>query len=52
MYAKEQKLVSQHKNFYKVHLPRDELDKFNASGLQDFVVHAVFSSKFFDKKKN
>ena len=50
--AKEQKLISQHKKFYKVHLPREELDKFSGTGLKDFTVHAVFSSKFFDRKKH
>ena len=50
--AKEQKLKSQHKKFFKVHLPREELDKFSGSGLKDFFVHAVFSSKFYDKKRN
>ena len=50
--AKEQKLISQHKKFYKVHLPREELDKFSGTGLKDFTVHAVFSSKFYDRKRH
>lgn len=50
--AKEQKLISQHKKFYKVHLIREELDKFSGTGLKDFTVHAVFSSKFFDRKRH
>ena len=52
MRAKEQKLTSQHKKFYKVHLPKDELDKFKPSKghwTENFSVHMVFSSKFFEK---
>jgi len=49
--AKEMKLISQHKKFYKVHLPKLELDKFHpGKGLDDFFVHVVFSSKYFDKQ--
>jgi len=45
------KLISQHKKFYKVHLPKLELDKFHpGKGLDDFFVHVVFSSKYFDKQ--
>ena len=52
VFSKKQKLESQHKKFFKVHLPREELDKFSGSGVKDFCVHAVFSSKFYDKKRN
>ena len=48
--AKEQKLESQHKKFYKIHLPRDELDKFKSNpNLRNFFVHLVFSSKYYEK---
>lgn len=48
--AKELKLTSQHKKFYKIHLPKVELDKFNPSkGLRDFFVHIVFSSKYYER---
>ena len=49
--AKEQKLKSQHKKFYKVHLPKEELDKFSGGrDFDKFMVHAVFSSKFYDRR--
>jgi len=48
--AKELKLTSQHKKFYKIHLPKVELDKFApAKGLRDFFVHIVFSSKYYER---
>jgi len=47
---KEKKLHSQHKKYYKITLPRDELDKFKpGKKMANFKVNLVFTTKYFDK---
>ena len=47
---KDKKLHSQHKKYFTVLLPRDELDKFKpGKKMADFKVNLVFSTKYFDK---
>ena len=49
---KVKKLTSQHKKYFKVNLPKTELDKFKpGKSMNDFVVNLVFSTKYFDKKE-
>ena len=49
---KVKKLTSQHKKYFKINLPKDELDKFKPrKTMNDFTVNLVFSTKYFDKKE-
>ena len=49
---KVKKLTSQHKKYFKINLPKDELDKFKPrKTMNDFAVNLVFSTKYFDKKE-
>jgi len=48
---KDKKLHSQHKKYFKVLLPKLELDKFKPGKKMDnFKVNLVFSTKYFDKQ--
>ena len=50
MREKDKKLHSQHKKYFKIFLPRNELDKFKpGKKMSDFSVNLVFSTKYFDK---
>ena len=49
---KVKKLTSQHKKYFKILLPKKELDKFKpGKAMDDFAVNLVFSTKYFDKKE-
>lgn len=47
---KDKKLHSQHKKYFKILLPRNELDKFKpGKRMLDFKVNLLFSTKYFDR---
>lgn len=49
---KDKKLTSQHKKYFKIELPKTELDKFKpGKKMDDFKVNLVFSTKYFDRPR-